>query len=460
MSTRAKPQRRDATGARLKLITGGQGGKARASAVAATPVLPGQAAAEGSGKAAETPGAARAQASIATRDLASKYQTLFEQASDAIMTVLPNGRIDEVNQAFEDLTAYLNGELSGTSAELLVPDPARHRIPERARPLSVAFFTTQGTYEDVAILRKDGFVRLVDLSVRVVSSAGTQLCIALFRDVTEKKRMERELITKHAELRNACMQLEAGNAELKSMQETLVQAGKMAALGELAAGIAHELNQPLQGIRGYAQELQSIAAPLIESAKERPEVEAGLREIVSNVDKMAAIIGYLRSFTRKSTEKHEMTDVHVAIEEALKMLSRQFASRGIEVHREFGSGIPEVYANPLQLEQVFINLATNARDAIEATGRGRGNVYISTRKDGDFVEIRFRDDGCGMNERTRAKLFNPFFTTKEVGKGMGLGLSLSYGILSKIQGSILVESKLGKGAAFTIKLPRDFRELA
>src|SRR6185503_21215943 len=130
----------------------------------------------------------------------------------------------------------------------------------------------------------------------------------------------------------------------------------------------------------------------------------------------------------KSTENHEETDVHTAIEEALKMLNRQFASRGIQVTREFGNDCPKVYANPLQLEQVFINLATNARDAIEATGRGNGQIWIQTRrggKNGEFAEVSFRDNGCGMDGRTKQKVFNPFFTTKEVGKGMGLGMSIS-----------------------------------
>lgn len=380
----------------------------------------------------------------------SKYQILFEQASDAILT-LSNGVIDEGNLALEEMTGYLRHELKGASIEML--NPEKKRVPARSRPLSAELFDAPGMYEDIAILQKDGFVRLVDLNVRHVQNAGKTLALALLRDVTEKKRMERELITKHSELRNAYFQLEKNNAELKAMQETLVQAGKMAALGELAAGIAHELNQPLQGIRGYAQELQSLMG------SSRPELDDNLKEIVSNVDKMAAIISHLRTFTRKSVEKFELTEVTAAIEEALKMLARQFQSRGISVHRDFGKKISKVYANPLQLEQVFINLSTNARDAIEAAGRGTGNVWIEAHDSKDFVEVSFKDDGCGMNERTRSKIFNPFFTTKEVGKGMGLGLSLSYGILNKIHASIVVESELGKGTRFVIRLPKDFREV-
>jgi C4-dicarboxylate-specific signal transduction histidine kinase len=238
------------------------------------------------------------------------------------------------------------------------------------------------------------------------------------------------------------------------MQDTLVQAGKMAALGELAFGIAHELNQPLMGIRGYAQELQVMV-----KSSNGAHAEEFLGEIVSCVDKMSGIISYLRTHVRKSGENFEMTGVHRALEEAMKMLSRQFVSRGIVVHRELDPALPDVYANPLQLEQVFINLATNARDAIEAGGRGSGNVWISTRLRDGFVEVLFKDDGCGMNDRTKGKAFNPFFTTKDVGKGMGMGLSLSYGVISKLHGSIVVESEMGKGTAFTIRLPLDYREL-
>jgi PAS domain S-box-containing protein len=398
-------------------------------------------------------------ATDATPEFESKYAAIFDQASDAIVTVLPDGNVDGANQALEELTGFMKSELVGSSIATLLPDPGKEATQHRTRLLSREMFSASGTYEDVAIMRKDGYIRFVDLSVRSISSDLGNFTLALFRDVTAKKQMERELITKHNELRSAYFQLEKKNAELQAMQETLVQAGKMAALGELAAGIAHELNQPLQGIRGYAQELQTIAVPMTKEMPQGNEVEAGLREIVSSVDKMASIIDYLRAFTRKSVEKHEMTDIHVAAEEALKMLSRQFASRGITVERNYGD-IPKIYANPLQLEQVFINLATNARDAIEATGRGKGVIRIHTRSAGDFVEVLFRDDGIGMSERTKTKVFNPFFTTKEVGKGMGLGLSLSYGILSKLQGSIVVESELGKGAAFVVRIPKDFRELA
>ena len=389
-----------------------------------------------------------------------KYRTLFEQASDPIATFHLDGSIDDANQALEELSGFLKSELKdkGMSAFQPVMGGASEsqKIPARARTFSPTFLEVPGTYEDVALVRKDGYIRVVDVSVRQVQESGQKepLALVLFRDLSEKKRMERELITKHAELKNAYFELEKKTAELSSMQDTLVQAGKMAALGELAAGIAHELNQPLQAIRGYAQEVGYVAE------KDSKAVSEGLSEIIRNVDKMAQIIQYLRTHVRKSSEGFEETSLHGAIDEALKMLSRQFQSRGVRVVKNFASDFPQIYANPLQLEQLFINLSTNARDAIESTGRGSGVITIATKFDGKFVEIEFSDDGIGMDQKTKQKAFNPFFTTKEVGHGMGMGLSISYGVVSKLHGSIVVESELRKGTTFKVRLPRDYRELA
>lgn len=384
---------------------------------------------------------------------AQRFQVVFDQASDAIFTV-GDGRIDAANPALEELTGYVHTELEGHLAEIFSPVSRREaHLPERARAFTHELLETPGTYEDVAVLRKDGYVRLVEMSVRETDD---HYKVVILRDVTAKKQMERELLTKHGELRNAYVALERNNAELKAMQETLVQAGKMAALGELTAGIAHELNQPLQAIRGYGQELQALFGSEFKQA----DAQAHLGEMIRGVDKMTQIIRYLRTFTRKSTEGHDFVDLHQAIEESLGIVGMQLQSRGITLHKFLSQELPKVYANPVQLEQVFMNLVSNARDAIDATGRGQGRIEIHTRVSGKLVEVIFKDDGIGMDERTKAKAFNPFFTTKEVGQGMGLGLSLSYGILSKIHATIVVESELGKGAAFRIRIPTDYRELA
>jgi C4-dicarboxylate-specific signal transduction histidine kinase len=178
---------------------------------------------------------------------------------------------------------------------------------------------------------------------------------------------------------------------------------------------------------------------------------------------MKKIIQQLREFTRKSVEDFEDVEVQGVIRESLHLLEQQFKSRGIEVAIRAETELPKVYCNPFQLEQVFINLATNARDAIEATGRGSGHIEIEVRrKAGDpkrFLEVGFRDDGVGMSSETKNRALEPFYTTKEVGKGTGLGLSVSYGILSKIHGTMMIESAPGKGASFLLTLPVDYRTL-
>lgn len=404
-----------------------------------------------------TPQAALKKANLklvrSTANSDAQFEVLFENANDAILVVdLKDGTIVSANLQALELTGFLRDEIVGQSVGLLFPKD--RTLPEHSRGLEKIHLENSGFFEDVVIQNKDGFHRFVSLSVKVLTIKRGQVAMCILRDVTEKKNMERELITKHGELRNAYLSLEKANAELRAMQDTLVQSGKLAALGELAAGIAHELNQPLTGVKGFAQEALATIPP----EKNLDRVKSHLEEVVKGAEKMERIITHLRKFTRKSTEDFEWIDVHEVIDESLVMLGKQFRSRGIEVVKEYGTDVPKIYCNPFQLEQVFINLATNARDAIDAKRVGKGRITIRTRRDSPkIVEIQFEDDGTGIAESTRSKIFNPFFTTKEVGKGMGLGLSITHGILSRIHASIVVESQVGAGTKFIMKVPVDYR---
>lgn len=323
-------------------------------------------------------------------------------------------------------------------------------------PISKDYTDQAGTYEEIEIKRGE----LPKLTLEVcVEDIGEGKRFITARDVGERVAVSQNQVGKHLEIQHLYQELERKNAELVTTQQLLVQSGKMAALGELSAGIAHELNQPLQAVKGYGQELTHILSKW-DNALEALEARTYTKEIVQAADKMSAIIQHLRVFTRKSGESMEWVDPHAPISDAFKMLDRQLTQAGIAVEKNYDTRAGKVYANALQLEQVFINLATNARDAIVETKRGFGKITIETHGSKDFVEIKFCDDGAGMSPATQKKIFNPFFTTKEVGKGMGLGMSLSYGMLSKIHGSIVVKSEIGKGTEFSIKIPKDFRTLA
>ncbi|RZA06915.1 MAG: PAS domain S-box protein [Proteobacteria bacterium] len=388
------------------------------------------------------------------------YELLFEEAGDAILLVdCDTKTIASANLRLQELTGFVAAELEGQAIAQL--------FPVQAPKVRSALFNSEmlehsGFYEDMALLRKDGYLAFATLSVKTLPAAqtdGRNLAFCILHDMGAKKSMERDLLAKHWELKEAYEELNRAHMEVKSAQEALVQAGKLAALGELAAGVAHELNQPLAGVMGFGQELESL---LKEKFPDATALDfAG--EVTRNAVRMKKIIQQLREFTRRSTEDFRATEMRVVVEDSLKLLEQQFRSRGIEVKVSEEAGLPAIYCNPFQLEQVFINLATNARDAIEASGRGSGRVEIELRRkasDSDrFVEILFRDDGTGMDLETKNRALEPFYTTKEVGKGTGLGLSVSYGILSKIHGTMMIESSPGKGTAFLLTLPVDYRTL-
>jgi PAS domain S-box-containing protein len=392
------------------------------------------------------------------------YELLFEEAGDAILLIdADSGKILSANRRLQELTGYVSRELEAAPVNRLFPTIQS----EQTRRVRSAFFSQDmlshsGFYEDMALLRKDGYLAFATLSVKTLSASltgGKNVAFCILHDMGEKKSMERDLLAKHLELKSAYEEMERAHMELKSAQEALVQAGKLAALGELAAGVAHELNQPLSGIMGFGQELERLLKEKFPDATALDFVG----EITKNSLRMKKIIQQLREFTRKSVEDFQQVEITNVIGESLKLLDQQFRSRGIEVSIEAEKNLPKIYCNPFQLEQVFINLATNARDAIESTGKAAGRIDIELRRKAKdskrFLEISFRDDGIGMPTEVQNRALDPFFTTKEVGKGTGLGLSVSYGILSKIHGTMLIESAPGRGTSFLLTLPVDYRTL-
>lgn len=247
-------------------------------------------------------------------------------------------------------------------------------------------------------------------------------------------------------------------------EQQLIQAGKMATLGEMATGMAHELNQPLTVIQTG---LDLIRRKLGQGAPLEGKVLAEVVELMaSHVDRAANIIGHMREFGRKSDLRREPVQAGEVLRRAFDIFRQQFALRGIGV--EFGpaEGLPDILADRNRLEQVFINILLNARDAIEArceqdgAARAEKRIALSTIAHGGQVFVRIRDTGVGVPPALRDKVFEPFFTTKEVGKGTGLGLSITYGIVKDHGGSVEVEPVDGPGACFLLRFPAISHETA
>jgi C4-dicarboxylate-specific signal transduction histidine kinase len=247
--------------------------------------------------------------------------------------------------------------------------------------------------------------------------------------------------------------VEERTKELKEATVQLIQSEKLSALGELTAGVAHELNQPLNGIKIIAQ---SILKDIEKNRFEEEEINRDLTDIVDLVNKMAQIIDHMRIFSRQTEGMTEdLIDINTLVEGPFTFLGQQLRNHNIEVMMELAPDLPKVMGDPIRLEQVLMNLITNARDATESCGKEEKRIEIRTyRADrGQDVVAEVKDNGSGIPEDIRAKIFQPFFTTKQSGKGTGLGLSVSTKIIEEHKGRIEIESKVGEGTTFSVILP-------
>jgi two-component system NtrC family sensor kinase len=303
-----------------------------------------------------------------------------------------------------------------------------------------------------------------------------ELAKAFNKMVDDLSRARKELSQANLNLANTNETLNKTVEDLKAAQEQLIQAEKMASLGQLTAGIAHEINNPINFVSANIQPLKDDMADIIKLSacyeqvireKNLEKEFAGVAELrkQSNIDvtlkevhnllkgmeegamRTSEIVKGLRNFSRLDQNVFRKASINDSLESTLVLLHSAYKNR-IEVIRNYGN-IPEVDCYPGQINQVFMNILSNAIQAIPADG----TIFIKTWLVNNMVKVSIKDTGMGMNEQVRKKIFDPFFTTKEIGKGTGLGLSISYGIIQKHNGEIEVLSAPGKGTEFIINIP-------
>jgi len=253
-----------------------------------------------------------------------------------------------------------------------------------------------------------------------------------------------------SDLKETTAEVERREQELREKQEQLVQAGKLATLGELTTGVAHELNNPLNNIGLFiGNAIDLIELGLTDTQPDRITHE--LASAMQQVRKATEIISHLRTFGRAASVSYEPVMLGQVIRNSISLMQEQLRLRQIEVRLDFADEELTVVGNAIQLEQVFINLLTNARDAL--ADRPRKVVTIAYVQHDDSVELSFCDTGPGVPPDLEQRIFDPFFTTKEVGAGTGLGLSITYGIIKEHQGTIAIDNHPGEGANFLLQLP-------
>jgi two-component system NtrC family sensor kinase len=238
--------------------------------------------------------------------------------------------------------------------------------------------------------------------------------------------------------------VEERTQELKKTQEQLIQSEKLASLGKLAAGIAHEINNPLTGILTYS-------SLLLKENKDNLQIKEDLEVIVNETTRCRKIVKGLLEFARQTEPSKAPADINKVVEETLSLLETQALFQNIKIEKRLKKGLPDVMMDTDQIKQVFMNIIINAAEAMSQGGT------LTIQSDSDpqkkFAKVCFIDTGPGIPEENLSKIFDPFFTTKRSGKGTGLGLSVSYGIIQRHDGFLEVKSQLGKGSTFTVKLP-------
>jgi histidine kinase len=351
-----------------------------------------------------------------------KYKVIFNTIPDPVFVLeAASLMIVDCNNSVTKVYGYSKEDLRNASFLSLFPAEDRE---EQEKALKA--YTRIDTARQI---RKDGQMIYVNIGISASEYSGQTVFLVTTSDVTVQLMAQRQLI----------------------------QASKMATLGEMATGVAHELNQPLSVIK--------TASSFIKRKVEKKEpLEEGIlktmaEEIDSHVDRAEKIINHMREFGRKSEVAKEKLQVNEILKRSLDFFKQQLKLREIEVVERLEDRLPLILADSNRLEQVFINLLINARDAIERKwekGALKGEnkrITLQTCYEQEMVTIRVTDNGTGIPEAILERIFEPFFTTKKVGKGTGLGLSISYGIVRDYDGTINVETKEGEGTTFTIRFP-------
>jgi len=344
-----------------------------------------------------------------------KYRQIFEVSKDVILIASQSGHILNLNPSGYNLLG-LNGETAAIE---------NRTIQE--------FLANNDDWRKVlALIDDEGSLSSVEIDLKAVDGSRKRGLISgsLAKD-PGNDQLTVHLLIKDIEQR-------------KIMEERLAQADKLASIGELSSGIAHEINNPLGVILGYTQ-------LLLRDEDENSERRKDLITIEKQVRSCKSIVEDLLSFARKSETKKEAVRIDGLIDDVFKFIRQHSRSEGIQMERKFDRSIPLLMLDEKKVKQVLINLIMNAIYAIDT----KGSIRVATELDreSDRIFIRIADDGCGIEKKIFKKIFDPFFTTKSTGEGTGLGLSVSYGIIKDHGGDIIVDSEPGKGSTFTIIMP-------
>jgi len=398
------------------------------------------------------------QMEIQLRESEDRFRRLSEVAFEGI-AITVDGRVVDANQSLATLLGFSSYEVLGMEFLERVSPPSLSHVTDR--------FSEEYEEPYEAVLeRKDGSVFPAEICARRIPFQGHRALVVAIRDITVRKRTEEEIRSKNEELNSINAKLKDTNLELmqayqklkeehekrKAMEEKLILAEKRASLGTMAAGIGHEISQPLNalkitvdGIEFWFRHGKQIN---MDTIREK------LKKVSGHANRINEIINYMRSvYKHQGPTALEPIELNTTVERALSFMNSQLLFSGIDIRLRLGSNLPRVRANSLQMEQVFMNLVQNSRQALERKFHGdKPWIEVKTSTGMRSIRLNISDNGPGLGDNIE-RIFDPFYTSNEVVGGMGLGLCIVENLVATWDGKVLARNRRGGGAVFTIELP-------
>ncbi|NND59659.1 MAG: PAS domain S-box protein [Gammaproteobacteria bacterium] len=361
----------------------------------------------------------------------ARFAALLDAAVDAILVIDSNGQIETFNRAAERLFGYQSVEICGQNVSTLMPDKYSHAHDSYLqRYLTTGERRIIGIGREVSAMRRDGSVFPVELSVGEVATGEKRRFVGIIRDISERRASEQEL---------------------RQQQERLEHVTRLGTLGEMAAGIAHEINQPLTAIATYAHAARRL---LSSDRMDAVRLDDVLGKMATQAERAGQIIERIRDLARRQSPSQELCDLNAIMDETLKLAEVDARYHDAPIVVEMTPGLPHAWLNSVQIQQVVLNLL---RNAIEAGGAGTKLKLRTYARSKEELVVEVEDNGPGVPESLRTEIFNPFFTTRTDGTGMGLSISRS--IVASHGGRIEVDAAPTGGAVFRVTLPTALGEI-
>jgi PAS domain S-box-containing protein len=359
------------------------------------------------------------------RDITERKQAeeLFKtviNSSPVGIYIVQDRKFRLTNTQLQKYTGYTEDELLGTDSLALVLDEDRDMVKEEAIKMLKGKRSVPYQYRAV---NKSGETRWVMETVTSIQYQGRRATLGNYMDITERRQAEEKE---------------------RQLQQELDLTSRLASIGQLAAGVAHEINNPLTGVIGFSHLLMSRDIP--------DDMKQDLRVINSEAQRVAKIVENLLTFAHQRKPGREYVDINSIIARVLELRAYEMNVNNIEVETQLAPDLPYTMADAGQLQQVFLNIVLNAEHFM-TRAHNRGKLLVKTEIIDDNIRASFTDNGAGISKENLDKVFNPFFTTREVGSGTGLGLSICHGIITQHKGKIYAQSELGQGATFIVELP-------